>query len=345
MPELKVKSKCDFVTFIEDLFSNYEIKEGDNKVINLEEIPQEVEISDLEKSLTKGINCLFNEIMELKTSVKKLQARDIGNEMNEKEGRGSGGGEQTKKEEGRGSGGGEQTRREDEVVRTMDHLGSKSWVTPSNAGHIRETNKLRDEMQKMESQIDEIGQRGLKEMVVCSAPDFKYTEGRKFKIPTLFEEMKTLKPDDGEIPTKEEELEDLKKVLSLIEKKYGVKVPITEIYGCHFIPNGMYCIRFVYRNPACSAWADLTKEIRTGGKEDVKFYCNIQLTRKRRLLFNAVRDLKFNRRIQQYRIDVNGCISIKLKEKWMKLTQYYTAAGELIPTKLPKELDRIIAGY
>ena len=62
MPELKVKSKCDFVTFIEDLFSEYEIKEGDNKVINLEELPQEVEMSDLEKSLTKGVNCLFNEI-------------------------------------------------------------------------------------------------------------------------------------------------------------------------------------------------------------------------------------------------------------------------------------------
>lgn len=331
MPELKVKSKCDFVTFIEDLFSEYEIKEGDNKVINLEELPQEVEMSDLEKSLTKGVNCLFNEILELKKSVKLLQARDIGSER--------------KEEEGRVSGGGEQTRREDGVMRTMDNLGSKPWVTPSNAGNIKETNKLRDEMQKMESQLDEIGQRGLKGMVVCSAPDFKYVEGRKVKIPSLFEEMKTLKPEEGEIATKEEELEDLNKVLCLIEKKYGVKVPITEVYGCHFIPNGMYCIRFVYRNPACSAWADLMKEIRTGGKEDTKFYCNIQLTRKRRLLFNAVRELKFNRRIQQYRIDVNGCISLKLKDRWMKLTQYYTNAGELIPTKLPKDLDRIIAGY
>ena len=326
MPELKVKSKVGFVTFIEDLFSNYEIKEGDNKIINLEEIPQEVEISDLEKSLTKGVNCLFNEIMELKKSVKNLKAGDNGSE-------------------GKVSGGGEQTRREDGVMRTMDHLGSKPRVTPTNAGNIKETNKLRDEVQKMESQIDEIGQRGLKEMVVCSAPDFKYTEGRKFKIPTLFEEMKTLKPDDGEIPTKEEELEDLNKVLSLIEKKYGVKVPITNFYRCHFIPNCLYCIRFVFRNPTCSAWADLMKEARTGGKDDIKFYCNIQLTRKRPLLFNAVRNLKFNKIIQQYKIDVNGCISMKLKDRWMKSTQYYTSAGELIPTKLPKELDRIIAGY
>ena len=229
MPEFKVKSKCDFVTFIEDLFSEYEIKEGDNKVINLEEIPQEVEMSDLEKSLTKGVNCLFNEILELKKSVKNLQARDNGSER--------------KEEEGRVSGGGAQTQREDGVVRTMDHLRSKPWVTPSNAGNIKETNKLRDEMQKMESQLDEIGQRGLKGMVVCSAPDFKYVEGTKVKIPSLFEKMKTLKPEEGEIATKEEELEDLNKVLALIEKKYGVKVPITEIYGCHFIPNGMHTYR------------------------------------------------------------------------------------------------------
>ena len=70
-------------------------------------------------------------------------------------------------------------------------------------------------MQKMESQLDEIGQRGLKGMVVCSAHDFKYVEGRKIKIPSLFEGMKTLKPEEGEIATKEEELMDLNKVLAL----------------------------------------------------------------------------------------------------------------------------------
>ena len=58
------------------------------------------------------------------------------------------------------------------------------------------------------------------------------------------------------------------------------------------------------------------------------------------LPFNAVRDFKFNRMIQQYKVDVNGCI--RVKDKWMKLTQYYTTARVLILTKLHKEFDRII---
>ena len=86
------------------------------------------------------------------------------------------------------------------------------------------------------------------------------------------------------------------------------------------------------------------KEIRTGGKEDVMFCLNIQMTRKRRLLlklrekiqnnplilpsglhtnygivlnpfmqFNAVIEIKFNKMIQQYKIDIIDSIFIQLQ--------------------------------
>lgn len=341
-----IKSKSDAVTLIEDLISRNEIKQSDQKVINFDEVSDDVEFSDLELKLSSGFNYLFSQVFELKKTLKDVQlqleasliSKEAGNGGNEVKG--------GNEVEGGAEGGGEESRRNVGGLRdnTVDQNGSKSWVTPSNSEVLKENRWFKKRVELMESEVDEIGQRGLKGMVVVSAPDFKYQDGNKVKVDSLFKDMVSFKPEEGEPPSKEEELADLKEILSLIEKKYGVKVPVSEVYGCHFLPNGMYCLRFVYRNPTNSKWADLMSKIKSGEGTDMHLYCNVQLTRKRRQLFNAVRSLKFYKRIQQYKVDVNGAISIKLKDKWMKITHHYSSKGEIIPTKLPNELDRIISG-
>lgn len=341
------KSKSDIVTQIEDLFSKNKIKESENKVINFDEVSGDEVFSDLEKKLATGFNFLFSQVLNLNKTVdslgEKISAYEAGRERGDVVG--VVGEVCSKGEETRGDGGGARDRDVEEARdTTVDHYGSKSWVTPSQNEVIKENRWFRKKVENLESEVDEIGQRGLKGMVVASAPDFKYQSGNKVKIESLFKDMVSYKPE-GEPPSKKEELEDLDTILSLIKKKYGVEVPTSEVYGCHFLPNGMYCIRFVYRNPTDSSWAKLMDKIRNGGGvEDMQFYCNIQLTRKRRQLYNAVRNLKFHKRIQQYKLDVNGGISIKLKDKWMKITQYHSTKGEFIPTRLPNELDRIISG-
>ena len=327
-----IKSKGDYVTVIEKLISKYEINESDCKPFNLDNLTEEVELSALEISMSKALNVLFSQIDKL-SKLSEKYIRESFSERSEMEGVAGGGGERAKREVGGGifpaSGS------------TMDRKSANNgWVTPSQSELVKENRFFKKKFVEIESKCDENEQRGRKGMVISTAPGFKYVERRKVERPSLFEGMKCV-DSEGEV-TEEDEEHDLKEVLSLIEKKYGIVVPINEVYGCHWLPSGMYAIKFAYRNPTNSAWAKLMKAIKTGGDANLPFYCNVNLTRNRQQLFNAVRSLKYNKRIQQYKVDVNGAISMKFSDKWMRVTQYYAKNGDFIPTRLPNELDQLI---
>ena len=335
----KIQSKDEFAALIEKSISQYENLESDSKVINLGDLAENVELTSLEKSLYKAFNTLFSAITNISLKLSSVEKSRDGSIIGAGgKGVGVGG-----KGVGGGGDGGRIGGREGVTGAsgTMAHSSANnSWVTPSHAEGLKGQRLTNQRIDRLESEVDEYGQRGLKGMVILSAPDFKYISDNKVPIPSLFQGMKSFNQDQES--TKEDELHDLEKVISLIDQKYDVKVPMTEVYGCHFLPNGMYCMRFVYRNPTNSAWAELMKKMRTGGDTELNFYCNIQLTRKRRQLFNAVRKLKYEKRIQQFNVNVNGEISMKFKEKWLKITQYYSTSGEFFPTRNVNDLDRLI---
>ena len=201
--------------------------------------------------------------------------------------------------------------------RSRDHSGKDNWNIAGNSSLRKDMIHIHNRIKELESQVDENSQRLRKATLVASS-----SELRGWKS-----ELKRIQGD------KNSKVSELERILILINRKYAVEVTDLEIFANHWLPNGCYILKFVYRNTDNSCWQRLIEAMRKGGDKNFNFYLNFNLTRKRLSLFKTVRNLKKDGKIALWSVDCNGTISIMhLNEQWQKLTHHYSKEGDLIPT-------------
>ena len=106
-------------------------------------------------------------------------------------------------------------------------------------------------------------------------------------------------------------------IQQLVESKYNVSIPDSDIQALHHLPNGTVIMRIWNRRPG-SAWCDLLNAIKSGMNAEVNFYANFHLTRRRSALLYDLRVLKREKKINKFYTDENGSISFRSKEKGLK---------------------------
>ena len=205
--------------------------------------------------------------------------------------------------------------------RNISYSGKDNWNIAGNTTLRRDMLSICNRIKELESQVDENSQRLRKATLVASSSDLR----------GLKSELKKIQQDDNS------DASVLERVLFLIKRKYGIEVSELEIFANHWLPNGSYILKFVYRNTDNSCWQRLIEAMRKGGDKTFNFYLNFNLTRKRQSLFRTVRKLKYDGKIALWSVDCNGTISIMhLNEQWRKLTHHYSKEGDLIPTYTEK---------
>lgn len=212
-----------------------------------------------------------------------------------------------------------------------------------NPNLLNQLNQLRARMKFVESDQDECAQRLWKGVFKLKSPKFKRGNGGKVNIDSLFVDMPA--PKEGEEEDASVTKETLEKMLELVKQKYNVDIPVKEVTAAHWLPGGDFLISLQYRNPVFSVFGNLVKAIKSGGETDMNFYVNFSLTNKRQRLFAYVRDLKFQKKIEQYSVNENGRISIRIRGKWMRVTQHFNDAGHVVPTYTNYDLDKEILNY
>ena len=274
----------------------------------------------------------------------KIQAMlsDIGGGMSQTGGGGrsqTGGGERSKIDGGGTSdlGGGE-----------MDGGGNGgNWKTATSPSLRDDVQKLQSQLKNLESEVEEVKQRGRKGTIIVASPSYKKGE----KITSLFEDFRPRPTKSNDMENgpadNDKDFEDLEKILDHIHSKYKVRVPVRDIVASHWLPNGDYILRFGDRSPR-SAWRKLTAAMKSGGVRGVNLYCNYNLTRSRQALLKCARDLKAAKKIQQYKCDENGQISIRFNTSdgtfgpWMKVTQYTNKDGVMIHQRSVQDLTKLV---
>lgn len=133
--------------------------------------------------------------------------------------------------------------------------------------------------------------------------------------------------------------------IQLINRKYGVLIPIDDIQACHVLPNGSILVR-IWRRVENSAWSNLIKGIKTGGDKTYNLYCSFHLTHRRSRLLYFLRQAKKQGQIFQFYSDENGNLSFKKTETSKKTTITYhrtdptsTARPTLTEDELKRSLE------
>lgn len=317
-------------------------------------VPNDQEYSKSEKKLFTMLNDMlgFFKNFVIKQEERMAELRERGEKGGSlMEGRGNslmeGGGNSLTDRECATNGGG---RKEGEVAgraspsSTVDKQGTNPWILKENSNLLKDLNRLRTRMKFVESESDECRQRQWKGVFKLKSPKFKRgANGEKTSIDSLFVDMPTMK--EGEEEDESVTKETLEKMLKLVNEKYKVDIPIKEVSAAHWLPGGDFLVSLQYRNPVHSNFGALVKAIKTGGDTSKNFYVNFCLTPMRQSLFAYVRKLKFLKKIEQYSVNENGRISVRIRGKWMKVTHHFDESGEVIPTYSPNELDKVILNY
>ena len=207
-----------------------------------------------------------------------------------------------------------------------DTSGKDNWNIAGNSSLRKDMIHIHNRIKELESQVDENSQRLRKATLVASS-----SELRGWKS-----ELKRIQGD------KNSNVSELERILLLINRKYNVEVSDMEIFANHWLPNGCYILKFVFRNTDNSCWQRLIEAMRKGGDKNFNFYLNFNLTRKRLSLFKTVRNLKRDGKIALWSVDCNGTISIMhLNDQWQKLTHHFSKEGDLIPTYTDKAVIQL----
>ena len=135
------------------------------------------------------------------------------------------------------------------------------WDMAWNSRMKRDMISLFNRVKFLESDVDENAQRLRKATVIASSSELRGLESELVKI----------KNRQGA----NSEVSDLEQILLLIKRKYGIVVDELEIFANHWLPNGSYILKFVYRNSDNSVWQRLIEAMRIGGDKTFNFYLNI----------------------------------------------------------------------
>ena len=212
----------------------------------------------------------------------------------------------------------------------------EDWKTAISGKLRSEIQSMKDSVNILESELDQSQQLMRKGTLIVSSPRITNKEGKLVKE-SQFKKLIDEKKDDDS---------NLVDILDLVEKKYGVKIPLKEVYGAHWLPNNSYVIKILYRNPDFSCWRQLTSSLYKGGlseQKELNVYLNFNMTKRRQTLLFHCRQLKRENLIEKYFTDDNGNISVCIQEKWCKITQHYTSDGkQLITTYSVAKLRELV---
>jgi len=174
-----------------------------------------------------------------------------------------------------------------------------------------------NEIEKLKADLDETHQRGLKGNLILTSASRK-------DVPSIFMSDEQLK---------EKNLSITDHVISLIEKKYNVVLPLNDIMACHRLPNNSIILR-IWNRTSGSAWSSIIEGIKKGINPKMNFYANFQMTKLRSETFYHVRKLKKSGKIAKFYLDENASISIKKSSSSPKI--------KILPCTLAK-LNEILA--
>lgn len=188
---------------------------------------------------------------------------------------------------------------------------------------IKEANPTTPEVRHLEDELDESCQRSRKGNIILSCP----------------------KPEPGSIPLiksddklKEEKTTLTEHILDLIQKKYKVDIPESDIQALHRLPNNSVLLKLWNRKEK-SAWANLKSAIRKGGDKQLQVFGNFQMTARRSGIIFELRQLKKSNKIFKFSSDENGTIWYQKtdKDKSTRITTYMMN-GIIFPTITKEEL-------
>ena len=165
----------------------------------------------------------------------------------------------------------------------------------------KELDTLKEENEKLKSEIDETRQRGMKGNIIVTCPARDGVTKAVHNEITV-NGMKRLE-------------NDTEMIIRLINEKSGVRIPISDVAACHPIgkeEKHTFVIKVTNRNPG-SAWEGLVAAMMKASNMErtVPVYLNFQLTERRADLAKSVRKAKSERRVAGYSVDQNGKIKIK----------------------------------
>ena len=167
--------------------------------------------------------------------------------------------------------------------------------------------KLKNDFKKkhtdLEKEVDEGRQREMKGTIIVSSPDRGNIRSLAVHRPRL--------DYQGNMVGMET---DMEMVLRMVTIKTGVRFPLSDIVACHRIGKNKrthsYVLKIGNRQPF-SAWEALNNAMMTGSMSKDNIFINFMLTKARTEMSKQVRQLKKERKIQNYSIDQNGKFFIK----------------------------------
>lgn len=175
-------------------------------------------------------------------------------------------------------------------------------ANPSDALDAKdeEIDCLKKELDRLDLEVDETRQRGMKGNLIISSPN-------RGNIPSLVD-YKTLT-----IEGRRERESHTSLVKRLIKKKTGVDVKDREIAACHPMKGkNTFIISLADRSPG-SSWELIVAGMKKGGnfKHEVNVFINIQLTDRRVDLASKARTARSDGKISKVFIDQNGKVKVK----------------------------------
>ena len=174
--------------------------------------------------------------------------------------------------------------------------------------HREEMSIMGKQLRVQKDETDEIKQRGLKGNLILSSP------AGEDKM-SLVKNMEQLSRDKTSLTDH---------VLNLIKLKYEVNLPKSDIQACHFLPKNNILLKIWNRAPG-SAWEKLTEQIKQGGKKNINFYANFQMTTQRNNILYHLRSLRKEGKILKLYSNENGQLFFKKSEQSRKVKVTYTS--------------------
>ena len=187
---------------------------------------------------------------------------------------------------------------------------------------LKDKDDMTEKVEELEVKLDEARQRGLKGNLIVSSP-FLPAKGNKEARPSL--PRGNLHSD----PTKIES--DFDYCQRMILQKTNIRISKEDIGACHSLPTrkavpDTFVIYFQNRN-AGSSWDLITSCMRSGKsagggsmRQDVNVFLNFQLTHRRAQLAKAIRQARFEKKIDRDSVNPNGQFRVKIGDKWEDVT-------------------------
>ena len=208
------------------------------------------------------------------------------------------------------------------------------WQEAGGAGKEakKEVEKLQERIRAQEDETDEVRQRSLKGNLILSSPQ------------NADKNLHTLLKSDETLAAERTSLTD--HVLDLINTKYGVRIPKSDLQALHRLPNSSIVIR-VWNRTEGSAWSVLINRIKMGGKKEMKsmnVFLSFHLTRRRSELVKELKKQKRLQNVYKFYTDENGAITFRDRQDGLKvkITYAWNRECENPKTLTVNELIRLV---